>query len=700
MSIFDTPNQEAYSGLAENASAGPRLGFQDAMVAAWDMQTKVQSLFAIEKAFGDAERAQIAKMAAAGLRPHRALVDPAGEMGDEPLGADGRIVNPYMDAARSIVDTGQTDVDGQGGGAMAETLKDRDAHIMRERELHPELGLKTYGELFAEIQASAREAKRRDDLPNTIMGNVGALMGGVAGAFNPTTDPLNVMTAPLAAGRTIAARIAAQGGIQGATEGLNVFLNPDTNRLLLGQDLTAGEKAMRIGGAAVGGAALQGLGEGVVIAGRRVLTGKWFNDAPAPPPAPVRPPPEPSIGDIPAPPPAPVRPPPEPQIGDIPATPPRDAAIGDYPTWESFREAHAKELEVNRIYGSSREAMSRETQDISYIAQQLDRWDGPNPNDIPARTYAAVIPDAEPGVRYSKPYTNYIDRMETVDDIARRLDPDLFRTYDTLASQYAEIKAAIERGREIGDLRPNANRPDVKAAFEAERAAREVDMRQQMLDLDYRMRDMAPLVSRVYGAADHEWRHTPVDFATIDFLKRLENETGWRYRGEDKPSLTEKPLKAQPVAMPAVAKINDKVPLAKLTPELEAKIGPNSDAVDRVRASVADNITQVDEKVAQFVGTAKKAVELDAVELRAAKDAAREKVAKAADPEAKVEAQAKLDELEYVTFPDGSRLHLDNDNIVMQVDGGERSVSVRDFLREMDKDQQALQSVMTCSRPS
>lgn len=884
MSVFDTPNADGYHGLAEEASAGPRLGFQDAMVAAWNVQTKVNSLFAIEKAFSDAEQAQRTKMEAAGLRPHKSLLD------DDPgFTPEGRITNPYMDAARAIMDTGSTDVDGQGGGRASDRIRERDAEIMRERDAHPELGLKTYGEMFDEIRQSAQEAKKRDDLSKTIGGYIGAFVGGAAGGFNPTTDPLNVVTAPLAFGRTIAARVAAQAGIQGGVEGLNVVLNPDTNRLLTGQDLTAGEIATRVGGAAIGGAIVQGIGEAAVIGGRRLLTGKWFEDAPLPKP------PEP-------------KPVAEPPIGDIPPRVSRDAPLTDHPTWESFVETHGEAMKIERLYGLSREAKARETADVDYISQQLGRWDGPHPNDIPARTFSAAIPDVEPGVRYSKPYTNYIDRMETVDDIARRLDPDLFRQYDNLAAQRAALSQSIEaeaaRFREMRD--PDTMLETNAAAHRVQDVAR----RQELQQIDYKMRDMAPLVSRVYGSAEHEWRHTPVDFATLDFLKQLENRTGWTYRGEGKPSLTEVPLKVDAPKAPASAQINDKVPLARLSPELEAKIGPNSDAVDRVRANVADNMTVMDEKVAQFVSAVKEKTKLDPVQLKTAHEAALEKIKTARDKYAAVvtalperpsftswfagsqavdaagaplrvyhgtinvfddfsmrmagdatgapsageglffasnpkvassyavpvnayqtgegavgafvrlvdkltagyyakfndkimtlfggeplshlgapnvrpayvqmrnpkvvdqagkefreqsyfdairqakaegrdgvifkntfddgfqaiehggktdvyvvfkeeqtrpfsdrfddgavdkierelaDAQKELDELEHVTFPDGSKLHLDNDHVV-GADGKE--ISVRDFLREMDKDQQALQSVMTCSRPS
>ena len=104
--------------------------------------------------------------------------------------------------------------------------------------------------------------------------------------------------------------------------------------------------------------------------------------------------------------------------------------------------------------------------------------------------------------------------------------------------------------------------------------------------------------------------------------------------------------------------------------------------------------------MAQFVTTAKKAVELDANERRALTKELETKIVEArgaGDVEKSAAIEKELADLEYVTFPDGSRLHLDNDAMV-NADG--QSVSVRDFLREMDKDQQALQSVMTCSRPS
>lgn len=819
MSLFDTPNVEMYHGMTADASPGPRLGFQDALQASWDMQTKVDGLFAIEKAFATADQAQTRKLRDAGL-------EPPGDATMLQADATGRTRNFYMAAARVLAGDTAPDVDGlvDADFGMVEELKRRDEHIDRLKKLHPQLGLQTYGEMFKAMQDTAVEAKKRDAQDKTWGGVAGSFVGGMGGAVDPISNPLNFATMPLGMGKTIAARIATQAGFQGLVEAADIGLNPDTHRLLLGKDPTLGELGVRVGMAAVGGAAGQAVGE-VAGAGARAVGRRWFADAPLP-----------ALEPRPAA--APSRP--VEFQGEVPPPVPANRPITEYPTWEQFREAHAAELDVNRVYGQSREASAREANDIFYVGQQLDRWDGPHPNAIPARTDVALPPSVEPGVRFNKPYTNYVNAMETTHDIARRLDPGLFRTYDALAGQRAELAAAIERGRTLGDLRPNANRPDIKAAFEAERTARELTQREQMLALDEKMRDLAPLVSRAYGAAEKEWRAAPVDFETLAFLKRLEEGTGWRYRGEGKASLTEQPLRAprEPAPVieperklritaveagierlkivkkeastphvaadadrrsvdlkteltrlineassnptPAPPTVHDAVPLARLSPEQAKRAGPGADATERVHIATVDAIAAIEAKIEKFMktarqdivappkpavadaprlfeptpkkpltahedriveriigafldetgGKAKEYVNLDVIRARLS-DLDRKTVdegllaiiqgrkpglgigawsdmkavtpamhAAAFNPSG-VEPKHLLNmrpelAMQYVTMPDGSRLHLDRD-VISTPDGDK---TVRDFLREMDKDQHALQSVVTCSVPS
>lgn len=671
MSAFDEPNADAYSIGIDEGSRGPRLGFQASFEASLDVQRKVNAQFGLERSFRDVEYAQIKKMRDAGLEPHRSLdadlISPVNV-----AGADLLRMSPYSQAAKAIVD-------GDEHGAHDEAMQMRDEQIQRLQKEHPDLGLKTYAEMFKDVTDQAQEAIRRNSLPTTTMGAVGGFLGGAAGAMDPLRNPINFGAGLIGGGGSIPARMAIQGGVQAGVEGLDILTN-DNERLLTGHEATAGENAKKVLYAAGGGMVFQGLLEGGAAGVRRATIGKWFSDLP--------------IDKLPT---REVPPTVAPDLLPGERMPP-GRPINDYPDFNTFAQAHGVNVEFERSMGGTREATARKASDLDYATTQLNRWDGPAPHEIAARTETAPPPDVEPGVRYDGAYQRYVDRLETVDDVARRLDPDLFAKYDKLATQREELRAAIDRGRELGDLRPNADRPDMKAQFEAQRAAAEQSTREQIMRVDAQMRDLPPLVSRVYGAADKEWRSTPVDSNTLSFLKNLENRTGWRYRGEDKASLTEQPLreKAPPPVSPPQT-IGDAMPLSRLSSEQTEKLRPGSDVADRVAIAAHDAIEAIDAKVEHFVKAARALSDKEAV--AAERASLRKQIAEGAGltPEALAARKQALEDLDYVKMPDGSKLHLDNDKLPGP-DGKE--VSVRDFLREMDKDQHALDAVVTCSRPS
>lgn len=683
MSAFDEGNVDAYSIDIGEGARGPSLGFMDAFNASLDVQRKVHSQLGLEKAFRDVEQAQIKKMRDAGLEPHAPL-DAQGAytgptLADPASGnTSGRYDDPYQRVARAIYD-------GDEQGAHDDVMQARDDQIKRVQKEHPELGLQTYGEMFKQIRDQAQEAVRLNSLPTTTMGTAGSVLGGMVGAVDPTRNPMNFGTMFLGGGSTVLGRAAVQGGIQAGVEGADILTN-DNERLLTGHEATAGENLGRIVMAAGGGIGGQLLGEGVGMAVRKGVTGKWFHDLPV---------------DA-----LPTREAPKIETPDL--MPGERMAAGrpllDYPDFQTFAQAHGINTEFERALGGTREATARKTADLDYVAREIDRWDGPPAHDVAARTDTALPPDVEPGARYDNAYQKYVDRMDTPDTIARRLDPELFDKYDKLAARHDELRQAIDRGRELGDLRPNADRPDIKAQFEKQRAETEASTREAMMHVDEQMRDLAPLVSRAYGAAEKEWRHVPVDFDTLNFLKKIEQGTGWNYRGEGKPSLSQEPLKAraQAAAIPTQT-VADVVPLSRLTSEQNAKLrsGAN-DAADRVAIASKDAGDALGEKIEHFVKQARETVDVEKVKsdremLQKKLDDMKADPALAKSPDRIARVQAELDALDYVTMPDGAKLHLDKD-MLPGPDGNE--MSVRDFLREMDKDQHALDAVTTCSRPS
>lgn len=680
MSTLGEANRDAYRGSIDEGSAAPLMGFMDAMDASWQSATKVHSLLAVEQSMRTLEQEQIKKIREAGLRPPKSL-DDSEDIGVGPFGGAQFRQGRYSAAAQSVIDG--------GGWYTDELVAERNKEIETLRKERPDLGLMTYEEIFAKVREQSQEIEKRAQGPTTLAGSIGGFIGGAAGAMNPVSDPLNAATMFLNGGVGVAGRIGFQGLAQAGVEAGNMALTPNNENILLNRQPTFGEDMARIGFAAAGGAGGQALGEAVAMGARRLTTGRWFNDVP-PPPEPIARP----------------EPPPEP-IGEVPPPMAPGRPFNDYPDYETFRVAH--KLDFEETYGKTRPAELRRALDLDHVTRELDRWDGPAPHEIaPPRADVAFTREVE-GVTYDRPYQKYLDNLDTVDDIARRIDPDLFRTYDKLAAQRDELRASIDRTAGP-DVRPDAGRPDRAAAYADWQKATDQDLRLKLQDVDYQMRDLAPLVTRAYSAAEKEWRSTPMDWNTMEFLKGLEERTGFNYRGEGKPSLTEQPMRLTDTKTPVAPArtVDDTIPLARLTPDVEGKVkvNANADATERVRSNVADEQVAVDEKIDAFVTAAAKVTKLTDVEIRDSLKALDEKLAKV-DPKAdnaaeqRADIQAQIDELKYVTLPDGSRLDMLGDRVpYVDANGHETQMTVRDFLREMQKDNDALKSVVTCSRPS
>lgn len=678
MSFFDEANADSQRGLIEEGSDGPRLGFQDGFQAALDATRKAHSVLGVEQGLRDVEQQQIKKIREAGLRPPDSLNDSESS----PFLAQfyqGR----YQAAAHSIQDG--------GGWYTDEMVAARDAQIKRLQTERPDLGLMTYADMFKQVQDTAQAAEKRAQSSTTPMGTVGSFLGGMAGALDPVSNPVNFATLGIGGGEGVVGRAAVQGLGQGAAETLNLGMS-DTENLLLNRPRTPGEDIKQIGMAVAGGVGADLLLQGAGAALRRYRTGKWFADQPIPPELA-----KPSTAEPPA---------PTTFDGEVPPPLKPGLPLHEYPDWRSFAQAHGEEPAP---YGASREAQPRTALDLDHVTAELNRWDGPAPWEVKPPTTDTAIPtdigEIKPQIGTRDALQNYMDNLETVDDVARRIDPTLFERYDKLAQQMADIRKTIDR-----------NGPTVGPEFVAGQA--NIILRRTMQNLDYQMRDMAPLVTRAYKAAEKEWRSLPVDHNTIEYLKRVEQQSGFRFRGEGEPSLTEQPLRVRDDRPPAPQPVttDDAVPMASIEPNIDKRLHTDTDtAPTRVRQNVEHMREKLDEKVDSFVTSAQKMAKTETEDIAQKTTALEEKLAswraiktRERDPislrefdEAIAKVEKELDELQNVTFPDGRKLSLDKDFApFVHPDGRVENLSVRDYLREMAKDQEALKAVSTCSVPS
>ncbi|MDP2619912.1 MAG: hypothetical protein Q8P46_07000 [Hyphomicrobiales bacterium] len=249
-------------GPSPKGSAGARTTFSEAFSTAYEDSIRNESMYGLEAAFEDIERAELDK-----------IYERTGERLN-PLRRDRfmALARMYQDEIPSAED--QTSIDEMGS---------RFARMAQIRREHPDI--KSYDEMWGEVREKSQAAHERFGKAAALSGTAGTLggfAGGMAGMFTPRRDPFNVATVAVGAGgvlKTLAARMAADAGINAGIEGLDQLLGVQENRKLLGLPNGPGEALMRIGFAGVGGATFRGAGE-TLMKGGRALAGKIKRGAP------------------------------------------------------------------------------------------------------------------------------------------------------------------------------------------------------------------------------------------------------------------------------------------------------------------------------------------------------------------------------------------------------------------------------------
>lgn len=486
----------------DGASPGPRLGFLGALEASYEDQVRNSSLDGLAYHFMKADEDQATEACKNGVeyqpfykRPLQAEPDPT--TGEIP-----------MQGSRSYYRIARTLVDNEDNNVLPD-FADHDAKIIENNEKGG-YKLKTMGELFNGVREQSRKAKERADLDWTLGGYAGGIIGSVAGSMDPRTDPLNFITAPLGgAGKTVFTRIAAQAGIQGVTEGINQISGVQENRRLLGLDYGVSNAAFSVLGAAAGGALLQGAGEAVGAGVRRYATGKWFADAP---------------NDV---------APPAPALERYDPLPPVEQV-----DWLRLSPQEKLDAFTSRSpLSDSRIGRPRAEADMLHVRNVLSDWGGPKPIDIPPQT-ATRLPGAEPTTNFK---LEFKQGPETLDSIARRVDPEAFGVYDKYAAIKNEARAQLDamgadrnsnankavqdvqdqidelRQKTDGANRKNAKKYGVRIAeLERQRDSflavetrtdtpEMAEVRKQLMEADEQMRDMSPAVTRAYASAQNKW---------------------------------------------------------------------------------------------------------------------------------------------------------------------------------------------------
>lgn len=402
MSWFAEPNRDAMTVAPETVATGPRAGFLRSFETAYQQQVRGAAMFGIQEAMRNREDRQRQALRDAGVEN----IPSISQQADDPLRMFTDFGTDYLDAAK-FYEKG-------GDPKIKDRLSEYDYRVFELKKKYPQLDLETSGEMWESVKKEAQKYEQRASTDRPDFGGVvGGFLGGAVGGLNPNTDPLNFATLPVGgAGKTMLGRIAGQAISQGAIESVNQVGGVQDQRRMLGLGYGPGDAIMRIGGAAVGGAVVQGAGE-AIGAGFR----KFFQGDPKVPDAKV-----PERKALPAP----------AREGEMPTTPATVAS-----TFVERPQAYYDFINEVNPMRTTRAGKARMIDDLTHVEAHLDAWDGPAPWEIPPKTDTAPVRSLSDFTK--QPSVEDIAFKADIDEFARVIDPETFAKYDKLVDEPSDI---------------------------------------------------------------------------------------------------------------------------------------------------------------------------------------------------------------------------------------------------------------------
>lgn len=271
MFLSDETNRSAFPADMPWAN-GPETGLLENFDAAYDQTVTGDAMFALESAFQQRyEEAldQVYQKTGERIPNIRSYTDIARALeAGTPL--------PTMDTRNFSIREGvQFNTDAAQYAADMEKVAERLRALNAQDSSIPTLDM-----MWNEVkQAAATAEQRAGNIGDRAgaSGTFGSFAGGVAGSFT-YRDPVNILTLGIGGvGKTLAARLATEAGAQSVIEGINQFTGVAENRRLLGLDQSLERSLENILFAAVGGAGLRGVAEGLPM-GIRALENRFLPD--------------------------------------------------------------------------------------------------------------------------------------------------------------------------------------------------------------------------------------------------------------------------------------------------------------------------------------------------------------------------------------------------------------------------------------
>lgn len=683
MSLFNE-NPDEINGGAAIPATGPAAGFMDAFETGFRQSTTSTAQYGADNALMRQNQEQVYALRGAG---EENLPEIAG---DNQLGTFDKIANAYAFG---------------GDPEQMKQLQDYDDRINELKTKYPKLNLQTTREMWEGYKKSAQDA---DDAENnqrtTTMGALGNFTGNFVGSVDPEVNPLGFASAFIPVGAEgkgaglVAKRVVGQGLAQGVSSALEQVTGVQQERQRLGLSNGFGDAISRVAGAAAGGVVAQGAGE-AIGAGLGLATKRWFRDVPGDP-APPPPPPGSGPGAISQP-----AVPGSPFQEFVPRTPQEAALYQKVDDLVNGRISYDDLIGKNEALGDTRMGAARTVLDADHVTEQLNDWGGDYPNAITPQAVTEIPQIASGGTRFqaSDDATRAALGRFTVDQAARVADPKTFSMYDTLAAQknqlsavlnetrpdvLAEHEKAVDLGQQVKSIQNQLDNlnvfenapPDIKRQQakltdklddltsqrnEAARLAAGGDTpdaataRLHLLDIDGKMRDLAPVVSRAYARVRGEW-NLPEGYQGA--VNRMVRDGG-----SVLPEI--QPTNAKPVKLPFPAETPmDRAPILQQSPRVEGVVGKHPDSLDYARAIIADNQKTMDEALDKY----------------------RSSLSSILKPEG--ENAVRLAGTDLV-------LDLDKDKIAIPQAKGEGTmmVSVRDLLEDNLHEEENLKAVTSCS---
>lgn len=239
----------------ENVFRGPEVGFGESVAAAYNEAVYAEGVYSLAEGFKEAEQEALDNI----YRTTGQRYDPVGVavtgFSLSPVSGWGKRNSVYMELAEHY----------ENGRPLSDDVKQHVEQLDELRKFNPEVP--SYQDIWGATQVQARRITAQNEMlqarPGGFARGAGQFVGFAAGAMNPKTDPLNVLSLGVGGfGKSAALRIASESGVSSLVELSNQLTGVQHSRSLLGLEYGWERSRDQILYAGVAGGVARGIFEG------------------------------------------------------------------------------------------------------------------------------------------------------------------------------------------------------------------------------------------------------------------------------------------------------------------------------------------------------------------------------------------------------------------------------------------------------